>query len=140
MADHHANNSLRLRLRPPLTSNVGPLIMRNFVSLLFISSVALHGCALTRVSGSAHKEEVERLNLIELNHADAIAKLTASGFTCYNERLSSVVSGRKIEIATCYKKSAELICPQIRKAIIEVDVNSKKVSSVRTHMVDKGCF
>jgi len=114
--------------------------MRNSVLLLFISFVALHGCVLTRISNSAHTEEVERLNLIELNRADAIVKLTTSGFKCYDEKLSSIVSGRKVEIETCYKKSAELICPQIRKAIIEVDVNSKKVSSVRADMVDKGCF
>jgi hypothetical protein len=53
------------------------------VALFLLSIVSLSGCALTRVSSSAHNKEVNELALVGLSYKDAVEKTTKEGFKCY---------------------------------------------------------
>lgn len=104
------------------------------LTFLFVVTFALNGCALTRVTKTAHDEEVRHLNLIGLSHDEAILRLTSSGFTCYDARLSSR------NYRDCFKTSAEFFCPQKREVALALDSNGSQILSVRTNIVEKACF
>ncbi|MDN0094016.1 PASTA domain-containing protein [Yersinia rohdei] len=104
----------------------------------------LSGCSLTRVSEKSHAREVESLNLIGMSLDAAKEKLTKEGFNCsdYPEtnRVQTQSGVRTLIQLDCSKRSLELICPQIRYAVLNVDPQSFKVVLMGKRITQQACF
>lgn len=122
------------------TKNKKVLIL--IFSLLFVQ--LLSGCSLTRVSEKSHAREVESLNLIGMSLDAAKEKLSKEGFDCseYPEtnRVQTQSGARTLIQLDCSKRSLELICPQIRYAVLNVDPQSLKVVLVGNRITQQACF
>lgn len=110
--------------------------------LLFAQLVS--GCSLTRVSEKSHAREVESLNLIGMSLDAAKEKLIKEGFDCsdYPEtnKVQTQSGARTLIQLDCSKRSLELICPQIRYAVINVDPQSFKVVLMGKRITQQACF
>ncbi|CNE12323.1 Uncharacterised protein [Yersinia rohdei] len=104
----------------------------------------LSGCSLTRVSEKSHAREVESLNLIGMSLDAAKEKLIKEGFNCsdYPEtnRVQTQSGVRTLIQLDCSKRSLELICPQIRYAVLNVDPQSFKVVLMGKRITQQACF
>ncbi|AJJ09909.1 hypothetical protein CH64_814 [Yersinia rohdei] len=104
----------------------------------------LSGCSLTRVSEKSHAKEVESLNLIGMSLDAAKEKLIKEGFNCsdYPEtnRVQTQSGVRTLIQLDCSKRSLELICPQIRYAVLNVDPQSFKVVLMGKRITQQACF
>ncbi|TDS83463.1 hypothetical protein EDF78_12419 [Rahnella sp. BIGb0236] len=104
----------------------------------------LSGCSLTRVSEKSHAREVESLNLIGMSLDAAKEKLIKEGFDCsdYPEtnRVQTQSGARTLMQLDCSKRSLELICPQIRYAVLNVDPQSFKVVLMGKRITQQACF
>lgn len=116
------------------------------IGLLLIAALALGGCALTRVSEKRHASEVAQLNAVGLTLAQARTLAMQQGFSCeaQPDRNRSVQAKdgvvRKTDILQCSKGSAELICPQRRYVVFNVDPESGKVYAVGQRINQQTCF
>lgn len=116
-----------------------------FILIFFLlSTQLLSGCVLTRVSEKSHAREVDSLNLIGMSLDAAKGKLSKEGFDCsdYPEtnRVQTKSGPRTLIQLDCSKRSLELICPQIRYAVLNVDPQSFKVVLVGKRITDQACF
>lgn len=113
------------------------------IALFFITSL-LTGCVLSRVSESAHAKEVDELHVVGMSLDAARAAITQRGYTCspYAERhLVSTEDGDHQWLqTTCDKQSMEVICPQIRSVVLNVDPTSQKVVMVGKNITQNACF
>ncbi|WP_148050384.1 hypothetical protein [Erwinia sp. JUb26] len=104
----------------------------------------LSGCSLTRVSEKSHAREVESLNLIGMSLDAAKEKLIKEGFDCsdYPEtnRVQTQSGARTLMQLDCSKRSLELICPQIRYAVVNVDPQSFRVVLMGKRITQQACF
>lgn len=104
----------------------------------------LSGCSLTRVSENSHAREVESLNLIGMSLDAAKEKLIKEGFDCsdYPEtnRVQTQSGARTLMQLDCSKRSLELICPQIRYAVVNVDPQSFRVVLMGKRITQQACF
>ncbi|WP_145524394.1 hypothetical protein [Yersinia rohdei] len=104
----------------------------------------LSGCSLTRVSEKSHAREVDSLNLIGMSLDAAKEKLIQEGFNCsdYPEtnRVQTQSGVRTLIQLDCSKRSLELICPQIRYAVLNVDPQSFKVVLMGKRITQQACF
>ncbi|TDS83453.1 hypothetical protein EDF78_1249 [Rahnella sp. BIGb0236] len=114
-----------------------------FIFFLLFTQL-LSGCSLTRVSEKSHAREVESLNLIGMSLDAAEEKLSKEGFDCsdYPEtnRVQTQSGARTLIQLDCSKRSLELICPQIRYAVLNVDPQSLKVVLVGNRITQQACF
>ncbi|NWA64212.1 hypothetical protein HX773_25325, partial [Pantoea sp. B9002] len=98
----------------------------------------------TRVSEKSHAREVESLNLIGMSLGAAKEKLIKEGFDCsdYPEtnRVQTQSGARTLMQLDCSKRSLELICPQIRYAVLNVDPQSFKVVLMGKRITQQACF
>lgn len=119
-----------------------PPILR--LALLLLFTCTLTGCALTRVSDSAHAQEVDSLNVIGLSLDAARQRATEKGFVCSNDgNLNTVVTddGEHRWLQTeCSKKSAEQFCPQTRYVVLNVDPETNNVVDVGKYIDQNTCF
>ncbi|KAB7893272.1 hypothetical protein GA565_23840 [Rouxiella sp. S1S-2] len=119
---------------------------KNILILIFFLLFAqlLSGCSLTRVSEKSHSREVESLNLIGMSLDAAKEKLSKKGFDCsdYPEtnRVQTESGVRSLIQLDCSKRSLELICPQIRYAVLNADPQSFKVVLVGKRITQQACF
>lgn len=113
--------------------------MRRFAVFLVFVVALLQGCALTRVSGAAHEKEVAGMNLVGKSQSDAIATLQGAGFRCHPPELGAFSVDGKLQYRSCYKRSAELICPQERHVALIIDRQKDEIISRRNHF-QQGCF
>lgn len=114
-------------------------------SVLLLTSFALSGCALTRVSDARHSKDVDALNAVGLTVDEARAVAVKNGFTCeqHLDRDRSVQTStgiRKTDFLQCNKTSAELICPQRRYVVFNIDPQSGKVYTVGRRITQQSCF
>lgn len=114
-------------------------------TLIIVSSIFLCGCALTRVSNSAHEQEVKGLALIGLTYNEAIAKVNNAGFSCYTHLetqpyKSTRADGKEVKVRTCWKKSAELVCPQRRYVHFEFSPIDERVVAMWPSITEQSCF
>jgi hypothetical protein len=111
---------------------------------LLLFAQLLSGCSLTRVSEKSHAREVESLNLIGMSLDAAKEKLIKEGFDCsdYPEtnRVQTQSGARTLMQLDCSKRSLELICPQIRYAVLNVDPQSFKVVLMGKRITQQACF
>lgn len=111
---------------------------------LLLFAQLLSGCSLTRVSEKSHAREVESLNLIGMGLDAAKEKLIKEGFDCsdYPEtnRVQTQSGARTLMQLDCSKRSLELICPQIRYAVLNVDPQSFKVVLMGKRITQQACF
>lgn len=114
------------------------------LALLLLFTCTLTGCALTRVSDSAHAQEVDSLNVIGLSLDAARQRATEKGFVCSNDgNLNTVVTddGEHRWLQTeCSKKSAEQFCPQTRYVVLNVDPETNNVVDVGKYIDQNTCF
>lgn len=114
------------------------------LALLLLFTCTLTGCALTRVSDSAHAQEVDSLNVIGLSLDAARQRATEKGFVCSNDgNLNTVVTddGEHRWLQTeCSKKSAEQFCPQTRFVVLNVDPETNNVVDVGKYIDQNTCF
>ena len=115
------------------------------LTFILIASLALSGCILTRVSDARHAKEVGELNAVGLSLDAARELATQHGFECspYIDKDRSVQIGdviRKTDILECNKSSLELICPQRRYVVFNVDPASGKVYAVGKRITQQSCF
>lgn len=115
------------------------------VSLLLATAFALGGCALTRVSEKHHAKEAEELQAVGFTLEQARAAAMQKGYTCEQEpdRNRSVQKDgvvRKTDILQCNKSSAELICPQRRYVVFNLDPATGKVYAVGARINQQSCF
>lgn len=118
-------------------------ILRN--SVLLIAAFALGGCALTRVSEIRHAKDVEGLNAVGFTLDEARTIATQNGFACEaqpdrNRSVQTQAGVRKTDVLQCNKSSAELICPQRRYVVFNIDPESGKVYSVGKRITPQSCF
>ena len=117
---------------------------RHQTVLLCFATFLLAGCSLTRVSDSAHAEEVDRLNIVGLRLDAAKEKISAAGFVCDRDaRLSHVDTESGVQVLKqleCAKTRQELFCPQIRNVVLNVDPNTETVVWVGKYITQHGCF
>lgn len=122
------------------TSNKKILILISFLLLAQLVS----GCSLTRVSEKSHAREVDSLNVIGMSLDAAKEKLSKKGFDCsdYPEtnRVQTKSGARSLIQLDCSKRSLELICPQIRYAVLNADPQSLKVVLVGKRITQQACF
>lgn len=111
---------------------------------LLLFAQLLSGCSLTRVSKESHSREVESLNLIGMSLDAAKEKLSTKGFNCseYPEtnRVQTESGVRSLIQLDCSKRNLELICPQIRYAVLNADPQSFKVVLVGKRITQQACF
>ena len=113
---------------------------------LLIAALAVGGCALTRVSEKRHASEVAELNAVGLTLTQARALAMQKGFSCeaQPDRNRSVQAKdgvvRKTDILQCSKGSAELLCPQRRYVVFNVDPESGTVYAVGQRINQQTCF
>ncbi|MBJ9293936.1 hypothetical protein GHT40_06445 [Citrobacter werkmanii] len=114
------------------------------LALLLLFTCTLTGCALTRVSDSAHAQEVDSLNVIGLSLDAARQRATEKGFACSNDgNLNTVVTddGEHRWLQTeCSKKSSEQFCPQTRYVVLNVDPETNNVVDVGKYIDQNTCF
>lgn len=118
-------------------------ILRN--SVLLIAAFSLGGCALPRVSEARHAKDVEGLNAVGFTLDEARAVATQNGFACEaqpdrNRSVQTQAGVRKTDVLQCNKSSAELICPQRRYVVFNIDPESGKVYSVGKRITPQSCF
>lgn len=115
------------------------------ISLLVITSLALNGCALTRVSDEGHARDVSELNVIGSGLTEARSAAEQKGFEC-NEHIQqnvSVLSNnvvRKTNVLECTKTSMEFFCPQRRYVVFNADSKTDKVYTVGKRIDQRSCF
>lgn len=115
-------------------------------TLLLLTAFALGGCALTRVSEARHAKEADALNAVGLPLEEARAIAMQNGYSCETQpdknRSVQTKAGvvRKTDILQCNKSSAELICPQRRYVVFNVDPESGKVYAVGHRINQQSCF
>lgn len=115
------------------------------LTLLLIASVTLSGCTLTRVSQASHAQAVRELNAVGLTMNEARARATQAGFECddYVDTDVPVEIGNVVRQSTvlqCGKKSLELICPQRRYVVFNIDPKTNKVYAVGNRINQNSCF
>jgi hypothetical protein len=115
------------------------------VALFLLSIVSLSGCALTRVSSSAHNKEVNELALVGLSYKDAVEKATKEGFKCYTHLefqpyKSTRAGGKEVMQRTCWKASMQLVCPQRRYVHFEYSVADERVVTMWPTITEQSCF
>lgn len=115
------------------------------LSLLLLTSLAMGGCALTRVSETRHAKDVEGLNAVGFTLDEARTIATQNGFACEaqpdrNRSVQTQAGVRKTDVLQCNKSSAELICPQRRYVVFNIDPESGKVYSVGKRITPQSCF
>lgn len=113
-------------------------------SLLF-TTLALAGCALTRVSDARHSRDVEQLQAVGFTVDQARAAAVKNGFTCEqhldrNRSVQTASGIRKTDVLQCNKTSAELICPQRRYVVFNLDPETGKVYAVGQRINQQSCF
>lgn len=119
---------------------------KEILTLIFplLFAQLLSGCSLTRVSEKSHAREVESLNVIGMSLVSAKEKLSKEGFDCsdYPEtnRVQTQSGARTLIQLDCSKRSLELICPQIRYAVLNADPQSFKVVLVGKRITQQACF
>lgn len=106
---------------------------------------ALGGCALTRVSNATLAEEAEKLHAVGLTMDAARKVATEHGFECspYINRDVSVSTNdgvRKTDMLECSKKSLELVCPQRRYVVFNIDPATGLVRAVGKRFTQNSCF
>jgi len=122
------------------------MLKRKYIKILILILLTqlLGGCSLTRVSEKSHAREVESLNLIGLSLDVAKEKLSKEGFDCSDypetKRVETQSGARTFIQLDCSKRSLELICPQIRYAVLNVDLQSFKVVLVGKRITQQACF
>lgn len=114
-------------------------------SALLLASASLTGCFLTRVSDSHHAREVEELQAVGFTIDQARASATQKGYACdaqpdRGRTVRSALGDRKTDILRCSKTSAELICPQRRYVVFNIDPESGRVREVGQRITQKSCF
>lgn len=113
------------------------------IALCFITSL-LTGCVLSRVSESAHAKEVDELHVVGMSLDAARAAVTQRGYTCSPHAALYHVStddGDHQWLQTeCDKQSLEVVCPQIRSVVLNVDPTSQKVVMVGKTITQHACF
>lgn len=116
------------------------------LGLVLLAALALHGCALTRVSDQRHAREVAELHAEGFTLQQARAAATQKGFACeaQPDRNRSVQTSdgvvRKTDVLRCSQASAELICPQRRYVVFNIDPESGKVYAVGQRITQQSCF
>ena len=114
-------------------------------TLLLLTCFALGGCALTRVSEARHAKDVDALNAVGLPLEEARAIAMQHGYSCEtqpdkNRSVQTNAGVRKTDVLQCNKSSAELICPQRRYVVFNVDPESGKVYAVGKRINPQSCF
>jgi hypothetical protein len=115
------------------------------LSLLSLAAITLAGCALTRVSDKRHAQDVEDLDAVGLTLEQARASATQKGFVCEpqpdrNRSVQTQTGVRKTDVLQCSKSSAQLICPQRRYVVFNIDPDSAKVYAVGRRITQQSCF
>lgn len=104
----------------------------------------LAGCVWTRVSMKSHASEVESLHLLGMNYKDAMEKIRQAGFQCTwvpsRPFASSRAGGQVVIEDACWKRSAELACPQYRYVKFQYLPDDGKVVTVWPDITDQGCW
>lgn len=118
-------------------------MLRLLLPLLACS--VLGGCALTRVSESTLADEAEKLHAVGLTMEAAKKVATEQGFDCspYIDRGVSVSTDdgvRKTDMLECSKKSLELVCPQRRYVVFNIDPATGLVRAVGKRFTQNSCF
>jgi hypothetical protein len=115
------------------------------IAFILVASLVLNGCMLTRVSDTRHAKEVSELDAVGLSIDAARDLATRHGFECdtYVEKdryvkINDVV--RKTDVFQCNKSSMELICPQRRFVVFNVDPESGKIYAVGKRIRQQSCF
>jgi len=129
---------------PPTPKGIEENFVRR-ISLLVITSLALNGCTLTRVSDEGHARDVGELNVIGSGLTEARSVAEQKGFEC-NEHIRqnvSVLSNnvvRKTNVLECTKTSMEVFCPQRRYVVFNADTKTGKVYTVGKRIDQRSCF
>lgn len=115
------------------------------ISGAFVAIGTLGGCAITRVSMATYQREYAQLNPMGMDHAAAVRKIEAAGYSCdkpYADR-TLVDNGIAVPVTTqsCSNASLELMCPQRRYMDFKFRTSDNVVIQVnKPNMVEKSCF
>ncbi|WP_298410927.1 hypothetical protein [Janthinobacterium sp.] len=113
--------------------------------LPLLACALLAGCALTRVSDATLAAEVDQLHAVGLTMDAARKVATEQGFECspYINRdvsVSTPQGTRKTDMLECSKKSLELVCPQRRYVVFNLEPSTGLVRSVGKRFNQNSCF
>ena len=115
------------------------------IAPLILLTASLSGCMLTRVSDSTHAKEVDALHVVGLSMDAAKARVTEKGFVCgpaptlNHVQTEDGLQHRWLQLE-CSKQSMEVICPQIRSVVLNIDPNTHTVVAVGKPITQQGCF
>lgn len=115
------------------------------IAPLLLLTASLSGCMLTRVSESTHAKEVAALHVVGLSMNAAKARVAENGFVCSpapalnHVQTEDDVQHRWLQLE-CSKQSMEVICPQIRSVVLNVDPKTHTVVAVGKPITQQGCF
>ena len=115
------------------------------IAPFLLLTASLSGCMVTRVSESTHAKEVDALHVVGLSMNAAKARVAENGFICSpapalnHVQTEDGVQHRWLQLE-CSKQSMEVICPQIRSVVLNVDPKTNNVVAVGKPITQNSCF
>lgn len=126
---------------------IGKILNRYLmISAALLAMGVLGGCAqLTRVDMATYKREYAQLYPMGMDHAAAVRKIEAAGYSCTKPydygTLMDEGSEVPVKFQPCSKASLELMCPQRRFIWFKFRTSDHQVIQVdEPKLIEQSCF
>jgi hypothetical protein len=116
------------------------------ITAAVVATGLLGGCgALTRVDMATYQSEYAQLYPMGMDHALALKKIEAAGYSCEEPYASGTLMDNGSEVPVkfqhCSRASREMMCPQRRYMRFKFRTSDNKVIQVdEPRMEEKSCF